>query len=230
MVSGAQSQGRARRVRRTAATAVAVGLVGLGSVSSPGGSPAAYVRPPADASPGSARVRINQVGYLPNGPKAATLVTEAAEPVTWQLVNESGAVVASGAYARAEGKKPLARVVAAAVVGVAPEIMGIGPAPAIQLLLERAGLKLDDIGRFEINEAQGAQTLAVGRELGLDLNRLNVNGGAIALGHPLAATGVRLTITLAREMKRSNVRWGISSACIGGGQGIALLLENPDVA
>jgi len=108
--------------------------------------------------------------------------------------------------------------------------MGIGPAPAIQLLLERAGLKLDDIGRFEINEAQGAQTLAVGRELGLDLGKLNVNGGAIALGHPLAATGVRLTITLAREMKRSNVRWGISSACIGGGQGIALLLENPDVA
>jgi acetyl-CoA acetyltransferase len=104
-----------------------------------------------------------------------------------------------GRYARAEGKKPLARMVAAAVVGVPPEIMGIGPAPAIQLLLERAGLKLDDIGRFEINEAQGAQTLAVGRELGLDLSKLNVNGGAIALGHPLAATGVRLTITLARE-------------------------------
>jgi acetyl-CoA C-acetyltransferase len=142
----------------------------------------------------------------------------------------AAAVVASGAYVRAQGKKPLARVVAAAVVGVPPEIMGIGPAPAIRLLLERAGLKLDDIGRFEINEAQGAQTLAVGRELGLDLNKLNVNGGAIALGHPLAATGVRLTITLARELKRAGLRYGVSSACIGGGQGIALLLENPDAA
>ena len=144
------------------------------------------------------------------------------------LVDAAAAcVVVSGNYAKAQGKKPMARVVAAAVVGVPPEIMGIGPAPAIRLLLERTGLKLDDIGRFEINEAQGAQTLAVGRELGMDLSRLNVNGGAIALGHPLAATGVRLTITLAREMVRSNVRYGISSACVGGGQGIALLIENP---
>ena len=140
----------------------------------------------------------------------------------------AAAVVASGAYAKANGKQPLARLVAAAAVGVPPEIMGIGPAPAIRLLLARAGLTLAQIGRFEINEAQGAQTLAVGRELDLDLSKLNVNGGAIALGHPLAATGVRLTITLAREMKRAGVRWGISSACIGGGQGIALLLENPD--
>jgi acetyl-CoA C-acetyltransferase len=121
-------------------------------------------------------------------------------------------------------------VVATAVVGVPPEIMGIGPAPAIRLLLARTGLTLDQIGRFEINEAQGAQTLAVGKELGLDMSRLNVNGGAIALGHPLATTGVRLTITLARELKRSGLRWGIASACIGGGQGIALLLENPEAA
>jgi acetyl-CoA C-acetyltransferase len=106
--------------------------------------------------------------------------------------------------------------------------MGIGPAPAIRLLLARTGLKLSDIDRFEINEAQGAQTLAVGRELGLDLSLLNVNGGAIALGHPQAATGVRLTITLARELARSGKRYGISSACVGGGQGIALLIENPN--
>ena len=105
--------------------------------------------------------------------------------------------------------------------------MGIGPAPAIRLLLERTGIKLEDIGCFEINEAQGAQTLSVAKELGLDTAKLNVNGGAIALGHPLAATGVRLTITLARQMQLSGVRWGISSACVGGGQGIALLLENP---
>ena len=140
----------------------------------------------------------------------------------------AAAVVASGAYAKANGKKPLARVVAAAAVGVPPEIMGIGPAPAIRLLLERTGLKLDDIGRFEINEAQGAQTLAVGKELGLDLDKLNVNGGAIALGHPLACTGVRLTITVAREIRRAGLKYGISSACVGGGQGIALLLENAE--
>ena len=158
-------------------------------------------------------------GGVQTGGNSAALVDAAA-----------AAVVASGAYAKAQGLKPLARVVAAAVVGVPPEIMGIGPAPAIRLLLERAGMTLDQIGRFEINEAQGAQTLAVGRELGLDLGKLNVNGGAIALGHPLAATGVRLTLTLAREMKRASVRWGVCSACIGGGQGIALLLENPDAA
>ncbi|MDP3520119.1 MAG: thiolase family protein [Hydrogenophaga sp.] len=142
----------------------------------------------------------------------------------------AAAVVASGSYAKAHGKKPLARIVAAAAVGVPPEIMGIGPAPAIRLLLARAGLTLDQIDRFEINEAQGAQTLAVGRELGLDLAKLNVNGGAIALGHPLAATGVRLTLTLARELQRSGLRYGISSACVGGGQGIALLIENPEAA
>ena len=142
----------------------------------------------------------------------------------------AAAVVASGDYRKASGRPALARVVGAAAVGVPPEIMGIGPAPAIRLLLERTGLKLEDIGRFEINEAQGAQTLAVGRELGLDLAKLNVNGGAIALGHPLAATGVRLTITVAREMQRAGVKYGIASACIGGGQGIAILLENPSVA
>ncbi len=147
------------------------------------------------------------------------------------LVDAAAAcIVTSGAYAKANGKKPAARVVAAAAVGVPPEIMGIGPAPAIRLLLERTGLQLSDIGRFEINEAQGAQTLAVGRELGLDLAKLNVNGGAIALGHPLACTGVRLTLTLARELRRSGLRYGISSACVGGGQGIALLIENPDAA
>jgi acetyl-CoA C-acetyltransferase len=162
-------------------------------------------------------------GGVQTGGNSAALVDAAA-----------AAIVASGNYMKTwtqtQGKKPLARVVACAVVGVPPEIMGIGPAPAIRLLLERTGLTLDQIGRFEINEAQGAQTLAVGRELGLDLSRLNVNGGAIALGHPLATTGVRLTLTLARELKRSGLRWGVASACIGGGQGIALLLENPEAS
>jgi acetyl-CoA C-acetyltransferase len=163
-----------------------------------------------------AKLRPVYAGGVQTGGNSAALVDAAA-----------AAVVASGAYVQAEGKRVLARVVAAAVVGVPPEIMGIGPAPAIRLLLERSGLTLDQMGRFEINEAQGAQTLSVARELGLDMSRLNVNGGAIALGHPLAATGVRLTLTLAREMQKSAVRWGIASACIGGGQGIALLLENP---
>jgi len=144
----------------------------------------------------------------------------------------AAALVAAGDVARAwtreQGRAPLARLAAAAVVGVAPEIMGIGPAPAIRLLLHRAGLTLADIARFEINEAQGAQTLAVSRELGLDTERLNVKGGAIALGHPLAATGVRLTITVARQLKEIGARWCVASACIGGGQGIALLIENPE--
>ena len=163
-----------------------------------------------------AKLRPVYEGGVQTGGNSAALVDAAA-----------ACVVASGAYVKATAKQPLARVVAAAVVGVPPEIMGIGPAPAIRLLLERAGLQLADIARFEINEAQGAQTLAVGRELGLDLSQLNVNGGAIALGHPLATTGVRLTLTLARELQRSGQRYGISSACVGGGQGIALLIENP---
>jgi acetyl-CoA C-acetyltransferase len=139
----------------------------------------------------------------------------------------AAALVAGGAVVRDWGRQPLARIAAAAVVGVPPELMGIGPAPAIRLLLERTGLKLDDIARVEINEAQGAQTLAVQRELDLDPERLNVHGGAIALGHPLAATGVRLTITVARQLRDSGARYGIASACVGGGQGIALLVENP---
>jgi acetyl-CoA C-acetyltransferase len=140
------------------------------------------------------------------------------------------ALVGSGSAVRDWGRAPLARLAGAAVVGVPPEIMGIGPAPAIRLLLERSGLKLGDIARFEVNEAQGAQTLAVQRELGLDPQRLNVHGGAIALGHPLAATGVRLTITVARQLREIGARWGVASACIGGGQGIALLVENPAAA
>ena len=138
----------------------------------------------------------------------------------------AAALVASGDYAKKKGKTPLARVVAGAAVGCPPEIMGIGPVPAIKAVLEKAGLKLSDIDRFEINEAFGAQVMACARELGLDENKLNVNGGAIAIGHPLGATGIRLAVTLSRELSRSGLRYGIASACIGGGQGIALLVEN----
>jgi acetyl-CoA C-acetyltransferase len=138
----------------------------------------------------------------------------------------AAALAASGGYAKAHGKAPLARLVAGAVAGVPPEIMGIGPVPAINAALEKAGLTLSDVGRFEINEAFGAQVMACARALDLDEDKLNVNGGAIAIGHPLGATGVRLSVTLARELKRANLRYGIASACIGGGQGIALLIEN----
>jgi acetyl-CoA C-acetyltransferase len=138
----------------------------------------------------------------------------------------AAALVASSQYAKKHGRRPLARLVAVAAVGVPPEIMGIGPVPAIRAVLDRAGLKLSAIDRFEINEAFGAQVMACARELGLDEDKLNVNGGAIAIGHPLGATGVRLAVTLARELRKSGGRYGIASACIGGGQGIALLIEN----
>jgi acetyl-CoA C-acetyltransferase len=142
----------------------------------------------------------------------------------------AAAIVVSSDYCKRNGKTPLARLVAGAAVGVPPEVMGIGPVPAIKAVLARAGLALGDIDRFEINEAFGAQVMACARELGLDEAKLNVNGGAIAIGHPLGATGVRLTLTLARELKRAGLRYGIASACIGGGQGIALLIENPEAA
>jgi len=143
------------------------------------------------------------------------------------VVDGAGAtLIGSGEFVRDHKKSPLAKILAGVAIGVPPEIMGIGPVFAIQRLLEVAGLQLDQIGRFEINEAFGAQVLACERELGIDHAKLNVNGGAIAIGHPLGATGIRLAITLARELKRSGERYGIASACIGGGQGIALLIEN----
>lgn len=130
--------------------------------------------------------------------------------------------------AAASGKKPLAIIRDWASVGVDPSEMGIGPAPAIRRVLERASVDLGAVDRFEINEAFAGQYLAVEKDLGLDRNKVNVNGGAIALGHPLGATGSRLVLTLAHELRRSGGRYGIASACIGGGQGIALLIENPE--
>lgn len=140
----------------------------------------------------------------------------------------AAALVGSRVSVERAGKAPLARIVAAATIGVPPHIMGIGPAPAIRALLDETGLTLDQIDRIEINEAFGAQIIACIRELGLDEGKTNVNGGAIAIGHPLGATGVRITTTVARELKRAGLRYGIASACIGGGQGIAILVENVD--
>ncbi|GLH13705.1 3-ketoacyl-CoA thiolase, mitochondrial [Gryllus bimaculatus] len=143
------------------------------------------------------------------------------------ICDGAGAVLlASEEAVKSLGLKPLARLVAYSVVGVEPSIMGIGPAPAIQKLLKTAGKTLADIDLVEINEAFGAQTLACAKELKLDLGKLNVNGGAIALGHPLGASGSRITAHLVHELRRRNAKLGVGSACIGGGQGIALLLEN----
>ena len=128
-------------------------------------------------------------------------------------------------WARGRGLSPLGRLVAWAAVGVEPSRMGIGPAPAIRAALARAGMTLADLDLLEINEAFAGQVLAVMRELGIDHERLNVNGGAIALGHPLGATGTRLTLTLLKELQRRGGGVGVASACIGGGQGIALVVE-----
>jgi len=145
------------------------------------------------------------------------------------IVDGAAAVVLTTAdRARADGLTALAVVRAWSRVGVDPSEMGIGPVPAIRACLERAGKRLDDIDLFEINEAFSAQYLGVEKELGLDRDRVNVNGGAISLGHPLGATGTRLVLTLAYQLRRSGKRTGIASACIGGGQGIAILVENPD--
>lgn len=135
-------------------------------------------------------------------------------------------VIASEEAVKEYNLKPLARLVAFSFVGVKPEIMGYGPVPAIQNVLKVSGKKLEDIDLIEINEAFAAQTLACADALGLDVSKLNVNGGAIALGHPLGASGARITGHLVHEMQRKNLKYSIGSACIGGGQGIALLLES----
>lgn len=143
------------------------------------------------------------------------------------ICDGAGAVIlASEEAVNQHNLTPLARLVGYSVVGVDPSIMGIGPAPAINKLLTTTGLKLINIDLIEINEAFGAQTLACAKELRLDQNKLNVNGGAIALGHPLAASGARITGHLVHELRRQKLKYGIGSACIGGGQGIALLLES----
>lgn len=143
------------------------------------------------------------------------------------IVDGAAAVVVTSAEnARAKGRKPLGRLVSWAVVGVEPELMGLGPAPAARAAIAKAGLRLGDIGLWEINEAFAGQILGVVKELSLDREILNVNGGAIALGHPLAATGTRCTLTLLKEMRRRGVRFGVTGACIGGGQGIAVVVES----
>lgn len=120
---------------------------------------------------------------------------------------------------------PLARIVSYASVGVDPRIMGIGPAPSIRECLKRAGVKLDDVDLVDVNEAFAPQFLAVAKDLGLDPEKTNVNGGAIALGHPIGTSGARITANLVYELQRRKAKYAVGSACIGGGQGISILLE-----
>jgi acetyl-CoA C-acetyltransferase/acetyl-CoA acyltransferase 2 len=134
-------------------------------------------------------------------------------------------VLASRAYAERKGLRPLARLVNWGHAGVDPTVMGIGPVPAVRNALARAGAKLGDLDLFEVNEAFAPQYLAVEKELGLPRDATNVDGGAIALGHPLAASGARITAHLVYELRRRKARAGIGAACIGGGQGIAVIVE-----
>lgn len=141
-------------------------------------------------------------------------------------INDGAASVILASGDEIDGKEPLARIVSWGIAGVEPSIMGIGPVPASQLALKRANLTIQDIDLVEINEAFAAQYLAVEKELGLDRDKTNVNGGAIALGHPVGASGTRVLLTLAYELRRQGKRYGLASLCIGGGQGIAMIIEN----
>jgi 3-oxoadipyl-CoA thiolase len=144
-------------------------------------------------------------------------------------INDGAAcvVVASEERARELGREPLARIVSSASVGLDPAVMGVGPVPSTRKALERAGLEPKDIDLVELNEAFASQVLASMRELGFDHDRLNVNGGAIALGHPLGCSGARLIGTLAHELRRRGGRYGVATMCIGVGQGLAAVIENP---
>ena len=143
-------------------------------------------------------------------------------------INDGAAalVIATAKKAKALGAKPLARILAYVSTGVDPKVMGIGPVPAVRKVLERAGLKTSDIDLFELNEAFAAQSVAVARELGLDPAKVNVNGGAIALGHPIGASGARVLTTLLYALRARKLRYGVASLCIGGGMGIAMAVEN----
>jgi len=167
---------------------------------------------------------LEQFAKLPTVFKKGGVVTAASAS---GVCDGAGAVIIASEQAVKEyNLKPLARVAAYSLAGVDPTIMGFGPVPCIQKILKLTGKRLNDIDLIEINEAFGAQTLACQKALEIDMNKLNVNGGAIALGHPLAASGSRITSHLVYELKRRGAKLGIGSACIGGGQGIALLIED----
>ena len=135
-------------------------------------------------------------------------------------------VIKSASKAQQDGDKPLAKIISWGIVGLEPAIMAYGPVPSSRKALEKAGLTIDDIDRWEINEAFAGQAVACIKDLGLDIEKVNVNGGAVGIGHPLAATGTRLVLTLAHELQRCDGKYGVATACIGGGQGIAMVIES----
>jgi len=165
--------------------------------------------------------------------KLASLPTSFKKDGTVTAGNSSGindgaasVILASTDYINKTQETPLAKIVSWGISGVDPKIMGIGPVPATKIALKRAGLEVKNLDLIEINEAFAAQYLAVEKELELDRNITNINGGAIALGHPVGASGTRILLTLAYELKKRNLRYGLASLCIGGGQGIAMIIEN----
>jgi len=169
-------------------------------------------------------VTMEQLAKLPARFREGGIVT----PGNASGINDAGAcvIIATGDAVKQHNLKPLARLVSWGVVGVPPDIMGIGPAPAIRQALKRADLTLADMDRVEVNEAFAAQYIAVERELGLDRDKTNVNGGGISIGHPLAASGARVSMALINELRRNHFKYGVASLCIGGGQGIAAVYEN----
>ena len=178
--------------------------------------------------------RTPPAGHVPGGAGEAAAGVPAGGSVT--AGNSSGIndgasalVLVEADRARALGLHPMARIVSTAVAGVDPSIMGLGPVPAVRKALDRAGLRVGDIDLVELNEAFASQAVACVRELGLDLDRVNVNGGAIALGHPLGASGARLMTMLVHEMARRGARYGLAALCIGVGQGIATVVERTAV-
>jgi acetyl-CoA C-acetyltransferase len=170
-----------------------------------------------------AGVTVEKLGKL----KAAFKKDGTVTPGNASGINDGAAalVLMSREKAQSLGIKPLAVLRGNGSAGVDPEIMGIGPIPASKKALEKAGLSLDQIGLIEANEAFAAQALAVGRDLGISNEKLNVNGGAIALGHPIGASGARVLVTLLHEMKRQDIRYGLATLCIGGGMGVASVVE-----
>jgi len=156
------------------------------------------------------------------------LLTKSFRPGNASGIGDGAAamVIAGAKWAEQNGHKPIGRLVSWGIAGVDPSIMGIGPAPAARKALERTGMRLDQMDLVEVNEAFAPQFCAVAKDLGLDPEKTNVNGGAIALTHPLAASGARITVHLLHELKRRGARYGLGSACIGGGQGIAVIVES----
>jgi acetyl-CoA C-acetyltransferase/acetyl-CoA acyltransferase 2 len=170
-----------------------------------------------------ADVSMNEMKELKASFKTDGVVTSASAS---GIVDGAAAViVASEKFVKENGLTPIAEIIDGVVLGVDPKIMGIGPSPAIKKILEKNNLKLNEIDAFEINEAFAAQTLSCVKDLELPIEKLNRWGGAVALGHPLGASGVRISLTLARQLNHYKLKYGIAAACIGGGQGIAILLK-----